>query len=517
MSTKERIKKFSKKTLDKCIPYIKLKELSENIQINPEEAKDCLIYGMQAIKYEKQKKIDVIIYSSEYNQTEIIVLDKFPKKIDCLNLKMLLDVSFIFKDNIINNFTPKKKTISCFSSICNSKSSNHKNLNIKSKKINNLNNDNTISNKKSNNLKFDNNNNINKSISSNHSIDNYSQPINMYSNNVNAENNNTNTNIDSSKQENISKRYISLIKSMGEKIELIFKSEYQLKVFAYALYLIYHSENNEEEEKPNLNVFEKHLKKIWHKFDTNNLQYVDLPEFSRMVNLMDNNYNCISLNIRDDKSIRRLFEILDKESIGKVYFEDFYNFYNEIIAGAEFEDVFLKYSKGKEYMNLEDLTEFMKTEQKQNLNSDEITEIFDEYKIEIPETARNSEQKGGHKKKYLTKIKSKKYNQKKGNLSSEKAVGANVDKNKSGKNEYKLNLMEFKNFISDINRCNVLDLNAFDVAHDMTQPLNDYFIFSSHNTFLNKNIYGEGSLEMFNYAILEGCRMLELECYVNKF
>ena len=75
-------------------------------------------------------------------------------------------------------------------------------------------------------------------------------------------------------------------------------------------------------------------------------------------------------------------------------------------------------------------------------------------------------------------------------------------------------MKEFKNFISDKSRCNIFTTEAFETSHDMTKPLNDYFIFSSHNTYLNKNLYGEGSLEMYNYAIDEGCRMVELECYV---
>lgn len=83
--------------------------------------------------------------------------------------------------------------------------------------------------------------------------------------------------------------------------------------------------------------------------------------------------------------------------------------------------------------------------------------------------------------------------------------------------EYKLSLTEFKNYLSDKNACNIIDSSAFEIAHDMTKPLNDYFIFSSHNTFLNKNLYGEGSIEMFNYAIEEGCRHVELNCYVNIF
>lgn len=81
---------------------------------------------------------------------------------------------------------------------------------------------------------------------------------------------------------------------------------------------------------------------------------------------------------------------------------------------------------------------------------------------------------------------------------------------------YKLNLFEFKNFITDKQLNSIYNLNAFEHSDDMNYPLNDYFIFSSHNTYLtNHQLYGESNVEMYNYAVLEGCRLVELDCWVN--
>lgn len=549
MSTKERIKKFSKKTLDKCIPYIKIKDYAESIRISTEEAMDNLIYGIQAEKLEKGKIIDVIIYVSDYNQTDLIILEKQNNKSETLDLKMLIDISFYLKEIKFKNYfknikynnnineihnekndkiNNSKKRFSCFGGKTNTKGKEINNKNIKfhkekSKKISCLGGNNSNKNGEQKSLKNNNNNNINHSLISNSSIENKDlKQFNINSSNTHntiPDNNtdlNTNTNLNSKGENHLneqsqyaspSKRFVSLIISVSEKINLLFKSEQELKIFALGLYQIYQAEYNQAEEKPNLNVFEKYLKKIWNKFDLNMTNFMDLPDFLRMIKLMDQNYNCLfSVNLKEDRAIKNLFEKLDKENIGKINFEEFYKFYNEIIAGSEFEEVFLNYSKGKQHMNFDDLSQFMLSEQKQIMKSDEIAEIFLEHKIEVPETHRNN--KLLESKENKSKLNNGKSFEK--DQTESDAVKRNVNKNI----EYKLNLMEFKNFISDKNRFNIFNFDAFEVAHDMSHPLNDYFIFSSHNTFLNKNIYGEGSLEMYNFAINEGCRMLELECYV---
>ncbi|XP_055338597.1 1-phosphatidylinositol 4,5-bisphosphate phosphodiesterase eta-2-like isoform X2 [Paramacrobiotus metropolitanus] len=52
------------------------------------------------------------------------------------------------------------------------------------------------------------------------------------------------------------------------------------------------------------------------------------------------------------------------------------------------------------------------------------------------------------------------------------------------------------------------------VYQDMTQPLQNYYIASSHNTYLlDKQLVGATSIEGYISAILTGCRCLELDCW----
>ncbi|CAF1523086.1 unnamed protein product [Adineta ricciae] len=52
------------------------------------------------------------------------------------------------------------------------------------------------------------------------------------------------------------------------------------------------------------------------------------------------------------------------------------------------------------------------------------------------------------------------------------------------------------------------------VYQDMTRPITDYFIATSHNTYIRDNqVYGNCTHETFIHALRIGCRAVELDCY----
>ncbi|XP_063251255.1 1-phosphatidylinositol 4,5-bisphosphate phosphodiesterase zeta-1 [Prinia subflava] len=77
-------------------------------------------------------------------------------------------------------------------------------------------------------------------------------------------------------------------------------------------------------------------------------------------------------------------------------------------------------------------------------------------------------------------------------------------------------MMSFEGFVRYMNseECSIFKSQHRSVYQDMTQPLCDYFISSSHNTYLIADqLMGPSHLWGYTSALLKGCRCLEIDCW----
>lgn len=73
------------------------------------------------------------------------------------------------------------------------------------------------------------------------------------------------------------------------------------------------------------------------------------------------------------------------------------------------------------------------------------------------------------------------------------------------------------NFLMDFEN-DVIDPVRYGQYEDMDLPLIDYFINSSHNTYLTgPQIGGRSDAEMYRQVLLSGCRCIELDCHEDEF
>ncbi|NXU37723.1 PLCZ1 phosphodiesterase, partial [Drymodes brunneopygia] len=76
--------------------------------------------------------------------------------------------------------------------------------------------------------------------------------------------------------------------------------------------------------------------------------------------------------------------------------------------------------------------------------------------------------------------------------------------------------MSFEGFIRYMNsdECSIFKSQHKSVYQDMSHPLCDYFISSSHNTYLiGDQLMGPSHLWGYTSALLKGCRCLEIDCW----
>lgn len=74
-----------------------------------------------------------------------------------------------------------------------------------------------------------------------------------------------------------------------------------------------------------------------------------------------------------------------------------------------------------------------------------------------------------------------------------------------------LSMQGFQNFLSSSHSAPVLPLRG---DHTLERPLNEYFISSSHNTYLlGRQVAGVSSVEGYIAALIKGCRCIEIDCW----
>ncbi|XP_022668892.1 1-phosphatidylinositol 4,5-bisphosphate phosphodiesterase classes I and II-like isoform X3 [Varroa destructor] len=161
----------------------------------------------------------------------------------------------------------------------------------------------------------------------------------------------------------------------------------------------------------------------------------------------------------------------------KFSFEAFYSFYRHLTARSEIEQVFDYLCGGhkKKTMTTEQLVDFLNKEQR----DPRLNEIL--YPYATPSRARD----------LIKQYEPNKSNVQKGVLSFEGFL---------------------RYLLSEDNA--IIAPEKIDLSQDMDQPMNHYFINSSHNTYLTGHqLTGKSSVEMYRQCLLSGCRCIELDCW----
>ncbi|NXJ02765.1 PLCZ1 phosphodiesterase, partial [Psophia crepitans] len=170
----------------------------------------------------------------------------------------------------------------------------------------------------------------------------------------------------------------------------------------------------------------------------------------------------------DFAHVKHVFKkTIDKRKVPVINIEDFRAIYRTIVHRHEFQEIFRVYSSNGRFLADTELIEFLKKEQYE-------TEACETTALEI------------------------------------------ILKYEPIEEVRKIRQMSFEGFIRYMNSedCSVFKNSHRTVYQDMNHPLCDYFISSSHNTYLiSDQLIGPSDSWGYIRALLKGCRCLEIDCW----
>ncbi|XP_036960039.1 1-phosphatidylinositol 4,5-bisphosphate phosphodiesterase eta-2a isoform X4 [Acanthopagrus latus] len=175
----------------------------------------------------------------------------------------------------------------------------------------------------------------------------------------------------------------------------------------------------------------------------------------------------LNVNLPRQK-VKQMFKEADTDdNQGTLGFEEFCSFYKMMSTRRDLYLLMLTYSNLKDHLDTDNLARFLETEQK-------MTKVTKDHCLEI-----------------INKFEPCSENQKQGVLGIDGFT--NYMRSPAG---------------------DIFNPQHYNVNQDMTQPLCNYFIASSHNTYLmGDQLMSQSRVDMYAWVLQAGCRCVEVDCW----
>eukprot|EP00066_Takifugu_rubripes_P004591 XP_003968055.1 PREDICTED: 1-phosphatidylinositol 4,5-bisphosphate phosphodiesterase delta-1 isoform X1 [Takifugu rubripes] len=191
------------------------------------------------------------------------------------------------------------------------------------------------------------------------------------------------------------------------------------------------------------------------KNEDNKMTLKELKHFLRQINVEV-----------DDVYAEEIFKKCDKSNSGSLEGSEIEHFYDLLTQREEINVIYDKYAATEGQMSSKDLLNFLLNEQREQVNLHDAVRLIEKY--EVDQTAKQ--------RKHMTKD-------------------------------------GFLMYLHQDEGC-ILNPAHKHIYQDMHQPLNHYFISSSHNTYLMEDqLKGPSSTEAYIKALMKSCRCVELDCW----
>ncbi|XP_026126380.1 1-phosphatidylinositol 4,5-bisphosphate phosphodiesterase eta-2-like isoform X1 [Carassius auratus] len=175
----------------------------------------------------------------------------------------------------------------------------------------------------------------------------------------------------------------------------------------------------------------------------------------------------LNVNLPRQK-VKQMFKEADTDdNQGTLGFEEFCSFYKMMSTRRDLYLLMLTYSNHKDHLDTDDLKRFLETEQK-------MTNVSKEHCLEIV---------------------------------------AKFEPCPENQTLCVLGIDGFTNYMRSP-AGDIFNPEHYEVNQDMTQPLSNYFIASSHNTYLmGDQLMSQSRVDMYAWVLQAGCRCVEVDCW----
>ncbi|CAA7263434.1 unnamed protein product [Cyclocybe aegerita] len=243
-------------------------------------------------------------------------------------------------------------------------------------------------------------------------------------------------------------------------------------------------------------------KQYWKGADEEEDQKLSLEEVEKL---------CRRLNVMSSKEdLGRLFKQADTQQRGFLDFDDFRRFVKLLKARPEIDRLHKKLrAPSGGVFDYSVFEKFMREKQKSTLKPSELRDLFDKYAVLGDPTLSRSDTGSS-----LEPLVADGWGTSAPAPSSSSPSSAPPDDSSPSSTIVPhLTLQAFTSFLLSPDNSAFADLHH-GVWHDMTRPLAEYFISSSHNTYLvGHQLVGVSTVEGYIRALLAGCRSVEVDIY----